>query len=278
MSTKKQLEEISAALNNASKLHKEQSGKLKAMAGKMKDDAKLEQKRRYSKSRRNTNKLVRVKTGPSVGEKIVDAFTKKKPQATPTTNNPKEMATDTTIGATVEPMDTSQFYAKIPQSRKVLHQVSTGQQAGVGPMGNFPTAPGYVPPMPPPPAPSQPGMPMNPNQQVPPVPQDKEMPTGKEGRGIRMLSDDVQRKMGYDPLSQERKQEMKGRKLNDFEKAAEFNKYAMQKGISPNFDSIQAADTTEYKQQHLDAMKKFYSNPDNVRMMNREQEKYFKNK
>ena len=43
MSTKKQLEEISAALNNASKMHKEQSGKLKGMAAKMKDDVKLEQ-------------------------------------------------------------------------------------------------------------------------------------------------------------------------------------------------------------------------------------------
>jgi len=173
MSTKQQLEEISAALSKASKMHKEQSGKLKGMAAKMKDDAKLEQKRRYTKSRRNTNKLVRVRTGPTVGEKIKSALTKKQDPQTPTTNNVKEMATDTTIGATIEPMDTSQFYAKTPQSRKVLHQVSTGQQAGVGPMGNFPTAPGYVPPMPPSPAPSQPGMPMNPNQQVPMVPQEK---------------------------------------------------------------------------------------------------------
>ena len=206
MSTKKQLEEISAALSKASKMHKEQSGKLKLMAGKIKDDAKLEQ-RRYTKSRRNTNKLVRVKTGPTVGEKIGDAIRsigKNKGSETPTTNNPNEMATNTTIGATIEKPDYSYITRPVEQSRKVLHQVSTGQQAGVGPMGNFPTAPGYVPPMPPPPAPGQPGMPMNPNQQTPMVPQDKQMPKGKEGRGIRMLSDDVQRKMGYDPLSQER--------------------------------------------------------------------------
>ena len=273
MSTKKQLEEISAALSKASKMHKEQSGKLKGMAAKMKDDAKLEQ-RRYTKSRRNTNKLVRVKTGPTVGEKIKNVFTKKGDPQTPTTNNIKEMATDTTIG----PIGTSEFYAKMPQSRKVLTQVSTGGEAGVGQMGNFPTAPSFVPPMPPQgtlPMPPQPGI-MNPN--YPPVPQDKPMPKGKEGKGIRSLPANVQEKMGYDPLSQERKQEMKGRELNAFEKAAEFNKYAMQKGISPNFGSINAADTTEYKTMATDAMKKFYSNPANVKMMNREQEKYFKNK
>ena len=76
MSTKKQLEEISAALNNASKLHKEQSGKLKAMAGKMKDDAKLEQfskKKVKSKSVRKGH-LTRVKTGESLGYKIKNVF------------------------------------------------------------------------------------------------------------------------------------------------------------------------------------------------------------
>lgn len=200
MSTKKQLEEISAALNNASKMHKEQSGKLKAMAGKMKDDAKLEQ-RRYTKSRRNTNKLVRVKTGPTVGEKIKSALTKKEDPKPPTTNNPKEMTTNTTYGSRNE--SASDRYAEMTnlnQSRKVLHQVSTGQQAGVGPMGNFPVAPEYVPPMQNP-MPAQPGM-MNPN--YPPVPQDKQMPKGKEGKGIRSLPANVQEKMGYDPLSQER--------------------------------------------------------------------------
>jgi len=275
MSTKKQLEEISAALNNASKLHKEQSGKLKAMAGKMKDDAKLEQfskKKVKSKSVRKGH-LTRVKTGESLGDKIKNVFTNKGDKGT-TTNNPNEMATDFTIGNPDGSISSSDFYSQIPtpkQSRKVLTQVSTGGEAGVGQMGNFPTAPSFVPPMPPQgtlPMPPQPGM-MNPN--YPPVPQDKPMPKGKEGKGIRSLPANVQEKMGYDPLSQQRE-------LNKFEKAAEFNKYAMQKGISPNFDSIKAADTTEYKQQHLEAMKKFYSNPANVSMMKREKEKYFKNK
>jgi len=175
MSTKKQLEEISAALNQASKMHKEQSGKLKAIAGKMKDEAKLEQKRRYTKSRRNTNKLGRVKTGPSVGDKIKNAISKKSDKG-PTTNNPNEMATDFTIGNPDGSISTSDFYSQIPtpkQSRKVLTQVSTGGEAGVGQMGNFPTAPSFVPPMPPQgtlPMPPQPGMM---NQQFPPVPQEK---------------------------------------------------------------------------------------------------------
>jgi hypothetical protein len=45
---------------------------------------------------------------------------------------------------------------------------------------------------------------MNPNQQVPMVPQNKEMPKGEKGKGIRSLPANVQEKMGYDPLSQER--------------------------------------------------------------------------
>ena len=32
----------------------------------------------------------------------------------------------------------------------------------------------------------------------------KEMPTGKEGKGIRSLPSSVQEKMGYDPLSQKK--------------------------------------------------------------------------
>lgn len=274
MSTKQQLEEISAALSKASKLHKEQSGRLKGMAAKMKDDAKLEQfskKKVKSKSVRKGH-LTRVKTGESLGDKIKNVFTNKGDKG-PTTNNPNEMTTNTTYGSRNESAaDRYNEMTNLNQSRKVLTQVSTGGEAGVGQMGNFPTAPNFVPPMPPQgtlPPPPQTGM-MNPN--YPPVPQEgKDMPKGKEGRGIRMLSDDVQRKMGYNPLSQKREP-------NEFDKAAEFNKYAMQKGISPNFDSIKAADTTEYKQQHLEAMKKFYSNPANVRMMKREKEKYFKNK
>jgi hypothetical protein len=206
MSTKKQLEEISAALSKASKMHKEQSGRLKLMASKIKDDAKLEQKARYKTRSVRKGHLKRVKTGPNVFEKIGDKLSKKEDKG-PTTNNSKEMTTDTTYGSRNESAsDRYSEMTNLNQSRKVLHQVSTGQQAGVGPMGNFPAAPGYVPPMPPPPAPvpSQPGMPMNPNQQVPMVPQNKEMPKGEKGKGIRSLPANVQEKMGYDPLSQER--------------------------------------------------------------------------
>jgi len=38
----------------------------------------------------------------------------------------------------------------------------------------------------------------------PKVNQDKKMPTGDAGRGIRSLDPSVQENMGYDPLSQER--------------------------------------------------------------------------
>tara|TARA_A100001201_G_scaffold139315_2_gene131124 strand:+ start:81 stop:1406 length:1326 start_codon:yes stop_codon:yes gene_type:complete len=60
-----------------------------------------------------------------------------------------------------------------------------------------------------------------------------------------------------------------------FQKAELFNKYAMQKGISPNFDSIRKADGYEAES---DAMTKFYKNPANVKMMNREQKKFYSNK
>lgn len=204
MSTKKQLEEISAALKKASAMHAGQSKKLAQIAGKMKDDAKLEQKRRYTKSRRNTNKLVRVKTGENVVDKIKNVFTNKGDKGV-TTNDVKEMATNTTIGATGEKPDYSYITRPVEQSRKVLTQVSTGGEAGVSQMGNFPTAPSFVPPMPPQgtlPMPPQPGMM---NQQLPPVPQEgKKMPTGKEGKGIRSLPANVQEQMGYDPLSQKR--------------------------------------------------------------------------
>jgi len=164
MSTKKQLEEISAALNKASAMHAGQSKKLAGMAGKMKDDAELEQKRRYTKSRRNTNKLVRVKTKTKNDNKK---------NKSSTTNNPNEMATATTLGATGEKPDYSYITRPLEQSRKVLTQVSTGGQAGIGQMGNFPIAPSFVPPMPPQgtlPPPPQPGMM---EQELPPMPQEK---------------------------------------------------------------------------------------------------------
>jgi len=60
-----------------------------------------------------------------------------------------------------------------------------------------------------------------------------------------------------------------------YAKAKEFNKYAMEKGISPNFDSIRKADGYMAES---DAMKKFYSNPENVRKMNQGQKEYFSSK
>lgn len=81
------------------------------------------------------------------------------------------------------------------------------------------------------------------------------------------------------PAYSAKKQKLKPTsELSKFEKAKIFNKHAMETGLSPNFDSIRATDTTENKTMATDAMKKFYSNPANVRMMNKEKEKYFKNK
>ena len=62
-------------------------------------------------------------------------------------------------------------------------------------------------------------------------------------------------------------------KQTKYAKAKEFNRYAMEKGISPNFDSIRKAGGYMAESE---AMTKFYSNPDNVRKMKEGQEKYFK--
>jgi len=68
--------------------------------------------------------------------------------------------------------------------------------------------------------------------------------------------------MGTYPLAQ-------GDKTDKYAENAEFNKHAMETGISPNFDAM--SDSLQIKE-----MEKFYSNPANVKMMNEEQEKYFK--
>ena len=67
----------------------------------------------------------------------------------------------------------------------------------------------------------------------------------------------------------------KGNKQVGYAKAKEFNKYAMEKGISPNFDSIRKADGYMAES---NAMTKFYSNPDNVRKMKEGQKEYFSSK
>ena len=100
----------------------------------------------------------------------------------------------------------------------------------------------------------------------------------------RAYSGDVKKYSTVDEAPNQRAYSVKKEKLkpaselSKFEKAEIFNKYAMETGLSPNFDSIRATDTTENKTAATEAMKKFYSNPDNVRMMRKEKEKYFKNK
>jgi hypothetical protein len=71
----------------------------------------------------------------------------------------------------------------------------------------------------------------------------------------------------------ENKKSKTGTKKTKFDKAKEFNKYAMEKGISPNFDSIRKADGYMAESE---AMKNFYSKPENVKKMNEGQKNYFK--
>ena len=60
-----------------------------------------------------------------------------------------------------------------------------------------------------------------------------------------------------------------------YKRAGEFNKYAMETGISPNFDAI--GDSLGY-QARSNAMTDFYSDKSNVRRMNRLQRQYFRKK
>ena len=71
----------------------------------------------------------------------------------------------------------------------------------------------------------------------------------------------------------ENKKSKTGTKKTKFDKAKEFNKYAMEKGISPNFDSIRKADGYMAESE---AMKNFYSKPEHVKKMNEGQKNYFK--
>ena len=56
-----------------------------------------------------------------------------------------------------------------------------------------------------------------------------------------------------------------------YKRAGEFNKYAMETGISPNFDAMPDSSRTQ-------AMTDFYSDKSNVRKMNRLQKQYFRKK
>ena len=56
-----------------------------------------------------------------------------------------------------------------------------------------------------------------------------------------------------------------------YKRAEEFNKYAMETGISPNFDAMPDSSRTQ-------AMTDFYSDKSNVRKMNRLQRQYFRKK
>ena len=61
------------------------------------------------------------------------------------------------------------------------------------------------------------------------------------------------------------------KKEQKYKRAEEFNKYAMETGISPNFDAMPDSSRTQ-------AMKVFYSDKSNVRKMNRLQRQYFRKK
>ena len=184
MSTKKKLKEISAALKKASAMHLGQSKDLDKL------QASLDQVR-YGKELFPGGKHSGTGGGGTGKVKKAVANVKRKIQSKPSKSD-KEFAKARDERAANKRLE-EEAVAKsnsmilndegynsnfeLNQSRKVLTQVSTGGAAGVGQMGNFPVAPNYTPPMPPPPAamPAQPGMPVAPNQQVPPVPQDKNM-------------------------------------------------------------------------------------------------------
>ena len=85
-----------------------------------------------------------------------------------------------------------------------------------------------------------------------------------------------------DPVKKKKAYYKKGtlKKLSAREKRisrnTEFNEYARKKGIIPNFYKIPYGEPG-YEDQK-ERMKKFYSNKENLKMIEREQDKYFKNK
>ena len=190
MSTKKKLKQISDALKAASATHLGHHKDLEKM------QANLDQVR-YGKELfpggKHSGTGGRGKKGPK-GKKPRTRPSRADKQFVKARDERKasELAEQKAIDMSNSAiLNDSQPTFELNQSRKVLHQVSTGQQAGVGPTGNYPTAPTYVPPQPPPPSntpppppavpppppavPTAQSMPVNANQQVPMVPQEKRM-------------------------------------------------------------------------------------------------------
>ena len=197
---KKQLKEISKALGAAATTHAKHKKYIDGMLSTdKKSKSKLEQPR-YNKELFGGFKHSGTGGGGNGAIKKTVQNIKRKIQSRPSKSDKEfvakrnareasKKAEEAAIAESNSMILNDQGYTNnftLNQSRKVLHQVSTGQQAGVGPTGNFPTAPNYVPPPPvqappPPPVPVQttavtpppPPMPVNPSQQVPMVPQEK---------------------------------------------------------------------------------------------------------
>lgn len=119
---------------------------IKIKQGNMDHGAKQSRnKPRYTKSKRNTNKLVRVKTGPSIGAKLKETFSKEKDPKTPTTNNPEVMANYT---GTITDSATDRLKEYLPQDTvqafnaggsRTMHQGTSSQ---IDPMTGMPIVPG----------------------------------------------------------------------------------------------------------------------------------------
>tara|TARA_R100000278_G_scaffold121696_1_gene106228 strand:- start:533 stop:1243 length:711 start_codon:yes stop_codon:yes gene_type:complete len=102
-------------------------------------------KPRYTKSKRNTNKLVRVKTGTGVKSKLKQTLSKEKDPKIPTTNNPEVMANYT---GTINESATDRLKEYLPQDAmqaitaggsRPMHQGTSSQ---IDPTTGLPIVPG----------------------------------------------------------------------------------------------------------------------------------------
>lgn len=119
---------------------------IKIKQGNMDHGAKQSRsKPRYSKSKRNTNKLVRVKTATGVGSKLKQTLAREKNPKIPTTNNPEVMANYT---ATINESATDRLKEYLPQDAtqamtaggsRPMHQGTSSQ---IDPTTGMPIVPG----------------------------------------------------------------------------------------------------------------------------------------
>lgn len=119
---------------------------IKIKQGNMDHGAKQSRsKPRYTKSKRNTNKLVRVKTGTGVGSKLKQTLSREKDPKTPTTNNPEVMANYT---GTINDSATDRLKEYLPQDAmqamtaggsRPMHQGTSSQ---IDPTTGMPIVPG----------------------------------------------------------------------------------------------------------------------------------------